>query len=130
MKGYDPYLRKLKSKRKNLIPTFRGELSQYYIKIRLPFLSGICIFEGMDSTTELNLGPQPISQLMDQHGLTNHDVVAASPTPMTHKMVSRAIKGRKLTPHSQFKVLDAFNLAAKSEYTLQDLFNYGPQKRR
>ena len=43
---------------------------------------------------------------------------------MTHKMVSRACKGRRLTPNVQAKVLHAVNAAAGKNYTLGDLFRY------
>lgn len=78
----------------------------------------------MHDGTERNLGEQPLAQLMTQHALTPHDLVAASDTQMTHKMVSRALKGRRLTSNSKQKVLQALNRAADSSYKLTDLFNY------
>ena len=78
----------------------------------------------MDDDFERNLGEQPVAKLMEKHGLKPHDLVAASPTPMTHKMVSRACKGRWLTPNTRDKVLAALNRAAGQSYTLRDLFNY------
>lgn len=70
------------------------------------------------------MGEQPISAIMDERGLKDHDVVAASPRPMTHKMVLRARRGRWLTPNTKNIVLDALNRATGENFTLADLFNY------
>lgn len=74
--------------------------------------------------TERNLGEQPIARVLREHGLKPHDLVAVSPVEMTHKMVSRACKGRRLTPNTQAKILVALNRATGKRYSLQDLFNY------
>jgi hypothetical protein len=71
-----------------------------------------------------DLGPQPLAELMAKLGLSPHDLVAASTEQLTHKMVSRACKGRRLTPNAQDKVLRAINAAAPRDYRLSDLFNY------
>ena len=73
---------------------------------------------------ERNLGEQPLAAIMARHGLKAHDLLAALPEPMTHKMVARACKGRRLTPWSQARVVRALNAAAETEYTLCELFNY------
>ncbi len=74
---------------------------------------------------ERNLGPQPIIELMAKHNLKPHDLVAAAPEQqLTHKMVSRACKGRKLTEKTRVKVLKAITLATKQDYAMKDLFNY------
>ncbi len=73
---------------------------------------------------ERDLGKQPITDIMALHGLKAHDIVVASEEQITHKMVSRAVKGRRLTPNVQCKILNALNKAAKKDYTLKDLFNY------
>jgi hypothetical protein len=78
----------------------------------------------MNDGIEKNLGTQPIADIMARHNLKPHDLVAASSQQLTHKMVSRACKGRKQTNKSRFKVLNALNLATKKNYTLSDLFNY------
>ena len=78
----------------------------------------------MNPEIKRNLGEQPIALLMREHKLKPHDLVAASPVEMTHKMVSRACKGRRLTMNTQTKVLAALNRAAGKNYTLRDLFNY------
>jgi len=87
------------------------------------------MLENMEATNR-NLGQQPLAEIMETKGLSNHEVVAASPTPISHKMVARAAKGRMLTPHSQNLILEALNAACKSNYTLHDLFNYGPHMRK
>ena len=61
---------------------------------------------------------------MAEQGLKPHDLVLASTKQLTHKMVSRACKGRRLTPKAQAKVLDAFNAATAGYYELTDLFDY------
>ena len=73
---------------------------------------------------ERNLGEQPIAAIMLDLGLKAHDLVAASTEQITHKMVSRACKGRRLTPKVQTKVHNALNRCAKREYSLTDLFTY------
>jgi predicted methyltransferase len=78
-----------------------------------------------NETNERNFGPQPIADIMAKLNLKPHDLVAAaSGLQLTHKMVSRACKGRKLTINTKVKILNALNIAAKKEYTLKDLFNY------
>ena len=78
----------------------------------------------MTEEIERNLGEQPIARLMAEAGLKPHDLVTASAVQMTHKMVSRACKGRRLTPNSQAIVLAALNVATGKKYTLTDLFTY------
>jgi hypothetical protein len=76
------------------------------------------------SQTEHNLGPQPIIKLLQKHKFIAHDLVAASTEQITHKMVTRACKGRKLSRRVQLKIRDAFNTAAETKYSLKDLFTY------
>ena len=78
----------------------------------------------MNGELERNLGTQPIAEVMERHGLSAHDLVEASDVPMTHKMVARAVKGRRLTRNTQTIVCNALNRAAGATYTLADLFNY------
>ncbi|MFT7680206.1 MAG: hypothetical protein ACI8QC_004212 [Planctomycetota bacterium] len=75
--------------------------------------------------TERNLGVQPIQALLEHHALKPKDIVDASQEQMTHKMVSRAAKGRMLTRNTREKVLRALNLATSKSYVMKDLFNYG-----
>ncbi|MFH1063431.1 MAG: hypothetical protein V1747_11200 [Candidatus Omnitrophota bacterium] len=77
-----------------------------------------------ENAIERNLGEQPIKQIMLEHNLKPHDIVAASTEQLTHLMIKRAAKGRRLTKHVQSKVLNALNLALNKTYKLKDLFNY------
>ncbi len=71
-----------------------------------------------------DFGPQPLGALLERHELTKHDLVAASTEQITHKMVNRAVRGRRLTPHVMAKIRNALNRAADSTYVLSDLFTY------
>ena len=80
---------------------------------------------------QLDLGTQPLDEIMQAGSLSNHDLVAASPEQLTHKMVSRGRKGRRLKRKVQLKILDALNAHVKTQapethrvYSLPDLFNY------
>jgi hypothetical protein len=74
--------------------------------------------------TERNLGPQPIGNVMAKRNLKPHDLVAASTEQLTHKMVQRAVKGRRLTDKTKRKVIAAIQLAAGFEFSAEQLFNY------
>jgi len=78
----------------------------------------------MTDGIERDLGPQPIAAILAKLNLKPHDLVVASTQQLTHKMVSRACKGRRLTINAQLKVLNALNLASGQNYSLRDLFNY------
>jgi hypothetical protein len=78
----------------------------------------------MSNDIERNLGEQPIAGIMSDRNLKPHDLVEASSEQITHKMVSKACKGRRLTPNVQGKVQRALNTATGEAYELSDLFNY------
>lgn len=78
------------------------------------------------AATERNLGEQPLAALMAARGLQPKDLVAASSEQLTHKMVSRAMKGRRLTANTMDKVVRAWNAATGSEAERGELFNYVP----
>ena len=80
----------------------------------------------MNSSPDLerNLGEQPIARLMAEHRLKTGDLVEASSEHITRKMVSRACKGRWLTPHVRSKILRALHAATGKEFSPADLFNY------
>lgn len=78
----------------------------------------------MASNIKNDLGLQPIAGLMTEHGLKPNDLVRNSTEQLTHKMISRAVKGRRLTPSIQHKIMNALNKAAGKEYKLKDIFNY------
>ncbi len=78
----------------------------------------------MTDENERNFGPQPIADLMQQLQLKSHDLVLASTEQLTHKMVARAIKGRRLTSNSKGIVQRAMNQATGNVYKQVQLFNY------
>ena len=73
---------------------------------------------------ERNLGEQPVVHILAENQLEASDLVKASTENITFKMVSRACKGRRLTPHVQQKICNALNLASGKNFTTKDLFNY------
>lgn len=75
-------------------------------------------------STERDLGKQPLAELMAERSLRSTDLVAASTEQITHKMVARACKGRRLTPNVQRKILRAYNSATATQAVMGDLFNY------
>ena len=77
-----------------------------------------------DLETDRNMGPQPLAALLQRHDLKPHDLVAVSSAQLTHKMIARAVKGRRLTRNTAAKVLAALNAATGNEYSLADAFNY------
>ena len=78
----------------------------------------------MNIKIDRNLGEQPIARIMADHNLKAQDLVAISTQQLTHKMVSRGCKGRRLTPNVKSKIRDALNKATGRKYTLEELFNY------
>ena len=72
-----------------------------------------------------DLGTQPLDALMTKHGLSNHSLVAASTEQLSHKMVQKARKGRRLTPKAKNKILAALHVALpEKKFAHRDLFNY------
>lgn len=78
----------------------------------------------MTNNLKDDLGAQPISVIMVEHGLKPNDLVSISTEQLTHKMVNRAVKGRRLTSHVQQKILNALNKATGKQYEMKELFNY------
>jgi hypothetical protein len=77
----------------------------------------------------MNAGVQPIDALMTSSGLANHDLVACGEASnLTHKEVAKARKGRRLTSHTQRRILAAVNCCLKARdlpaVTMAHLFNY------
>ena len=80
---------------------------------------------------ERNLGVQPLDGILVEYALGNHDLVAASEEPMTHKAVQRGRKGRRLTKHMKQRMADALNRAVTLQgktveraWGVSDLFTY------
>lgn len=80
-------------------------------------------------------GLQPLDDLMNRWGITNHQLVEESIEQLNHKQVQRARKGRQLTLHLMQKVTRTLNDAITSRlpkeerpnftpYTHKHLFNY------
>ena len=57
----------------------------------------------------MEAGVQPLDQLIVDAGLRNNDLVKISDNGLTHKQVSKARRGRKITRRMQLKVLSAWN---------------------
>ncbi len=76
-------------------------------------------------TAENDLGPQPLDSVMTRLGLSNADLVKASTRQLTHKMVQKGRKGRRLSPNVQEKILEALHtIQPGQKFALPDLFNY------
>ncbi len=73
-----------------------------------------------------DLGEQPLTRLMAERRLKPTDLVTASTEQVTHRMVTRAMKGRRLTANTMDKVQRAWNRACDSGHAREDLFNYKP----
>jgi hypothetical protein len=84
---------------------------------------------------ERDFGFQPLASLLEQWGLSNHDLVEISPEQLTHKQVQRAGQGRKLTLKMKQKLARSLNFAVWGrltneereryvEYFPKHLFNY------
>ena len=86
-----------------------------------------------------DLGVQPLDALMTKLGITNHMLVAVSTEQLSHKVVQKARKGRRLTPKAKTKILNALQAALQcrrasldseravlpdQKFAHRDLFNY------
>lgn len=75
----------------------------------------------------MEAGLQPLDRLMADLGLDNHALVAALPASgLTHKVVAKGRRGRRLTRRAQDKIVRALNSAAmpQAPYGVGDCFNY------
>ena len=73
---------------------------------------------------KMEAGQQPLDRFMNEVDLKNNDVVKSSKEGLTHKQVSKARKGRRITLRMQKKVLKAWNSLRDEGCELDDLFNY------
>jgi len=73
-----------------------------------------------------DLGEQPLARLMAERDLKPADLVSASSEQLTHRMVTRAMKGRRLTANAMGKVHRAWDQAAGRAHSRDELFNYEP----
>ncbi len=69
-------------------------------------------------------GIQPLTAIMEECGVTNHQLVAASTEQLTHKMVAKACRGRELSSKVRQKIVRALNKITGKQYNARDLFNY------
>lgn len=75
--------------------------------------------------TNIKYGFQPLDEIMTHFGISNSDLVRVSTEQLTHKMVQKGRKGRRLTPYVKQKIANAINAAQKEHvFTIRDLFNY------
>ncbi|MCX5779188.1 MAG: hypothetical protein NTU66_08255 [Elusimicrobia bacterium] len=78
-----------------------------------------------DGVISREAGPQPLAEIMQRLGLTNDDLVRRSTQQLTHKMVHKGCKGRRVSRNVQYKILDALcALKPDQNFTLKDLFTY------
>ncbi len=79
----------------------------------------------MAEDSSMQAGVQPLDAVLEELGLSAHDLVAASTEQITHKMVTKGRKGRKLTANLQGKITRALNAAAADrQFEVRQLFNY------
>ncbi len=84
----------------------------------------------MDETKQdMDKGPQPLDALLTKLAVKNSELVQHSTEQLSHKMVAKGRKGRRLTFNIQMKILKALNARVpEGNYTLKDLFNYEGKK--
>ena len=79
---------------------------------------------------ERDLGPQPLEELLQNWGLSHHDLVEACPEQLTHKQVQRACAGRRLTLKMKQKLARTLNFAIWGRLNNQErerYFEYFPK---
>lgn len=81
------------------------------------------------STHELDNGVQPLDAALTELGVTNHEMVEKCGEGLTHKAMTRARKGRRLTARMKLRITQTLNALLKKrgverEYRKRDLFNY------
>ena len=70
-------------------------------------------------------GLQPLDRVMTRLHLSNTDLVCVSTEQLTHKMVQKGRKGRRLTKNAQMKILKALQaVKPRQQFTLKQLFDY------
>lgn len=78
-----------------------------------------------DAEFSRDFGVQPLDAVMIRLGLSNNDLVKKSTQQLSHKVVQKGRKGRRLTLNAQQKILTALRAAKPDEVlTLRDLFHY------
>ena len=78
-------------------------------------------------TEKMEFGTQPLDAIMERRKMKNADLVRVSTEQLSHKVVQKGRKGRRLTLNAQMKILKALNLTSTEEkFSIRDLFNYTP----
>ncbi|MGI6300552.1 MAG: hypothetical protein ACOX52_05785 [Verrucomicrobiota bacterium] len=72
----------------------------------------------------MDVGPQPLDDLMDHANISNADLVQASTAQLTHKQIQKARKGRRITLNIQDKILHALCTHTKQQFVRDQLFTY------
>jgi hypothetical protein len=85
--------------------------------------------KGDEGMHELNLGVQPLDGFLQELGVSNHEMVEKCPEGLTHKAMTRARKGRRLTSRMKLRITQTLNAILKKreagkEFRKRDLFNY------
>ena len=84
--------------------------------------------EGDSPNGSMEAGVQPLDALMNRLEIANHMLVAASTEHLTHKMVAKGRRGRRLTRNIQNKICGALNTVLRdldeSPVAVGDLFDY------
>ena len=79
----------------------------------------------LQENESMEAGLQPLDDVMTQHGITNHALVAVSDQHLTHKEVQKGRKGRRLTLRTQHRIWKALQARLPDEpIALGDLFSY------
>lgn len=72
-----------------------------------------------------DFGAQPLDDVIVRLGLSNSGLVQASTEQLTHKMVQKGRKGRRITRNAKLKILHALQASNPEEkFILKLLFNY------
>lgn len=75
--------------------------------------------------SDADLGEQPLDALLNKLNIPNTDLVRVSTLQLTHKMVAKGRKGRRLTSNVKNKILMALQqLRSDDKLSMKDLFNY------
>ena len=78
-----------------------------------------------DKVDKMELGKQPLDGIMTRLGLANTHLVHVSTEQLSHKVIQKGRKGRRLTLNAQSKILKALNAAStKEKFLPKDLFTY------
>lgn len=75
----------------------------------------------------MDVGVQPLDEILNQLKLANPDLVGISTEHLTHKQVKKARSGRRVSRNIQSKILKCINQVleeGETPYALDQLFNY------